>query len=110
MHTNLLDFVLTHLDRRSPKWTEVARSTGVPYDTLKKIATRTTPNPGVRHVQVLADYFQAQAQPKPADTLREGTVRHQQTRRAGELAIPLDDRRSNDVSALPPSPLPAQQV
>jgi hypothetical protein len=57
MNTNLLEFVLGNLDRRQPKWAEVSRGTGVPYDTLKKIATRITPNPGVRHIQKLADYF-----------------------------------------------------
>lgn len=60
MNTNLLDFVLSRLDTREPPWTEVARQTGVPYDTLKKIARRTTPNPGVKHVQALADFFAAQ--------------------------------------------------
>ena len=60
MNTNLLDFVLTNLDQRRQKWAEIARNTGIPYDTLKKIATRTTPNPGVKHVQRLADYFAPQ--------------------------------------------------
>ena len=62
MNTNILEFVLSNLDRRKPKWAVVARSTGVPYDTLKKIATRTTPNPGVRHIQALADYFRSMEQ------------------------------------------------
>ena len=58
MTTNLLNFVLARLDRREPRWTDVARATGVPYDTLKKIATRRTPNPGVQNVQRLADFFE----------------------------------------------------
>lgn len=57
MTPKLLDFVLERLDRRTPHWTEVAKATGVPYDTLKKIASRSTPNPGVRTVQAIADYF-----------------------------------------------------
>jgi len=57
MNSNLLDFVLTNLRRRDRSWVEVAKATGVPYDTLKKIANGVTPNPGVRHVQALADYF-----------------------------------------------------
>ena len=57
MNANIFEFVLEGLDRRTPAWAEVARATGVPYNTLKKIASRTTPNPGVRHVQTLADYF-----------------------------------------------------
>lgn len=57
MNTNLLGYVLAKLDERSVAWTQVSRETGIPYETLKKIAHRRTPNPGVRHVQVLADYF-----------------------------------------------------
>lgn len=76
MNTNLLDFVLANLDKRKPKWAEVSRSTGVPYDTLKKIATRTTPNPGVRHIQKLAEYFSEQSRTsnaKPAtETVAQG--------------------------------------
>lgn len=60
MNTNLLLFVLECLDRRVPNWSEVSRVSGVPYSTLKKIATRVTPNPGVQHVQALADYFMSQ--------------------------------------------------
>jgi hypothetical protein len=59
MNTDLLGFVLAKLDLRTPAWTEVARCTGVPYDTLKKIAKRRTPNPGVQHVQRIADFFMA---------------------------------------------------
>jgi DNA-binding transcriptional regulator YdaS (Cro superfamily) len=44
------------------------------------------------------------------DTLREGTVRRHKTRRAGELAVLLEDRRSNDAFAQPPCPMPAQEV
>lgn len=60
MNSNLLDFVLTSLRRRDRPWVEVAKATGVPYDTLKKIANGVTPNPGVKHVQALADYFSSQ--------------------------------------------------
>jgi hypothetical protein len=59
MNSNLLDFVLSNLRRRDHPWTEVAKASGVPYDTLKKIAHGITPNPGVKHVQALADYFAA---------------------------------------------------
>ena len=57
--TDLLSYVLGELDARRVKWTEVSAGSGVPYETLKKIAHRTTPNPGVRHVQRLADFFRA---------------------------------------------------
>ena len=60
MHINLLNFVLAHLAERKVPWTQVARDTGIPYETLKKIASRRTPNPGVLPVQTLADYFSKQ--------------------------------------------------
>ena len=67
MNTNLLDFVLAKLDERSIPWVRVSREAGIPYETLKKIAHRRTPNPGIRHVQALADYFTRSAAPEPAD-------------------------------------------
>jgi hypothetical protein len=63
MNNDLLGFVLAKLDLREPAWTDVARGAGVPYDTLKKIATRRTPNPGVQHVQRLADFFAGRESP-----------------------------------------------
>lgn len=57
MNTPILAYVLDQLDSRRRPWTVVARETQIPYDTLKKIARRTTPNPGVLHVQRLHDYF-----------------------------------------------------
>lgn len=62
MTTDLLDFVLARLDARDQPWTEIARCSGVPYSTLKKIAARITPNPGVQHVQRLANYFEGAPQ------------------------------------------------
>lgn len=68
MNINLLAFVRTHLSARAVPLTEVSSGSGVPYETLKKIASGATPNPGVLHVQRLADYFQARdaAAPAPA--------------------------------------------
>ena len=66
MQTNLLDYVLGQIDARQSKLIVISRDSGVPYETLKKIAHRRTPNPGVLTVQLLADYFQrthAAAQP-----------------------------------------------
>lgn len=60
MSQPILDYVLTKLQDRMTPWTEVARQTGIPYDTLKKIARGVTANPGVLHVQVLHDYFKQQ--------------------------------------------------
>lgn len=57
MFINLHSHVLAKLAAREVPWTQVARETGIPYETLKKIASQRTPNPGVQHVQTLADYF-----------------------------------------------------
>lgn len=57
MFINLHSHVLAKLAAREVPWTQVARDTGIPYETLKKIASGRTPNPGVQHVQKLADYF-----------------------------------------------------
>lgn len=57
MNTDLLGYVLPKLRDRSVGLRELAGKTGVPYDTLKKIALGYTKNPGVQHVQRLADYF-----------------------------------------------------
>ena len=72
MNPNLFDTVLARLRARRPNWREVSRGSGVPYETLKKIARGTTPNPGVMHVQRLADYFEAQGR-TPAPEAAEVT-------------------------------------
>lgn len=55
----MLQFVLGRLDACRGKHREVAANSGVPYSTVKKIACRITPNPGVNHVQTLSDYFKS---------------------------------------------------
>lgn len=77
MNTNLLGYVLAKLDERAINWKTISRDTGVPYETLKKIAHRRTPNPGVKHVQTLADFFQANGKAaaetcKPAEGAAHG--------------------------------------
>jgi hypothetical protein len=57
MSKPILDVVLANLRARKVPWTVVARDSGVPYDTLKKIAAGTTSNPGVLHIQALFEYF-----------------------------------------------------
>ena len=53
----LLDYVLRKLAENKGSHVEISKATGIPYGTLAKIAQRTTANPGVNHVQALADYF-----------------------------------------------------
>lgn len=57
MRENIYDYVMSRLDARVVPLVCVSRETGIPYESLKKIAHRRTPNPGVRHVQTLADFF-----------------------------------------------------
>lgn len=57
MSEGIYDYTMAKLQARVVSMARLARETGIPYETLKKIAHRRTPNPGVRHVQVLADYF-----------------------------------------------------
>lgn len=60
MHTEpLLAYVLRRLEETKGQHKDIARDSGVPYSTLTKIFQRVTPNPGVLHVQRLADYFKA---------------------------------------------------
>lgn len=53
----ILDYVLRNLDKNKGAHKEIAELSGVPYSTLAKIAQRVTPNPGVQHIQSLADHF-----------------------------------------------------
>jgi hypothetical protein len=57
MRENIYDYVMSKLDARVVPLVRVSRETGIPYESLKKIAHRRTPNPGVKHVQTLADFF-----------------------------------------------------
>ena len=57
MHVNLLEFVRARLESSKGKWPAIAEATGVPYDTITKIAQGTIEDPGVSKVQKLANYF-----------------------------------------------------
>ena len=57
MRENIYTYVMSELDARAVPLVRVSRETGIPYESLKKIAHRRTPNPGVRHVQTLAEFF-----------------------------------------------------
>lgn len=58
-HEPILNYVLRRLAESRGRYKEIAERSGVPYSTLSKIAQRVTPNPGVLHVQALADYFRS---------------------------------------------------
>jgi predicted transcriptional regulator len=54
----LFAFVLRRLGETRGRWTDAAKYSGVPYDTVKKIAQGRTKDPSVSTVQKLADYFE----------------------------------------------------
>ena len=51
---SLLEFVKDGLERHKGDWPQIADETGVPYDTLAKIARGVIGDPGVRKVEKLA--------------------------------------------------------
>lgn len=59
MEQPIFEYVLAGLERTKGRWPAVAEASGVPYKTLTKIAQREIIDPGVSHVQKLADYFRA---------------------------------------------------
>jgi hypothetical protein len=64
----MLATVLRRLDQTKGAWPDIARESGVPYQTLTKIACRIVADPRVSTVQTLFDYFAAHAQqPAAAD-------------------------------------------
>jgi predicted transcriptional regulator len=54
------DYVLAELGKRNGSWPTVARESGVPYGTLKKIATKSTTAPRIDTLEQLAAYFREQ--------------------------------------------------
>ncbi|MFM0646887.1 hypothetical protein PQR14_21395 [Paraburkholderia bryophila] len=58
----MLDTVLRKLKETRGRWPEVSDGSGVPYQTLTKIASRVHPDPRVSTVQTLFDYFLGRAQ------------------------------------------------
>jgi predicted transcriptional regulator len=50
-------FVKRRLDETRGRWTDAAKYSGVPYDTVKKIAQGKTKDPTVSNVQKLSNYF-----------------------------------------------------
>lgn len=54
---NLHDYVLEQLEAAKGRWPEVAAQSGVSRRTIEKIARREIEDPGISHVQKLADYF-----------------------------------------------------
>lgn len=53
----MLDYVLRKLEESRGTWPDISEKTGVPYDTITKIAQRKIEDPKVSKLQTLADYF-----------------------------------------------------
>ncbi|MDQ7981367.1 hypothetical protein QYH69_29475 [Paraburkholderia sp. SARCC-3016] len=53
----MLDCVLRRLDAVRGKWPQISEQSGVPYQTLTKIACRIVTDPRISTVQTLYDYF-----------------------------------------------------
>jgi hypothetical protein len=66
----MLVTVLRRLDGEKGNWREVANGSGVPYQTLTKIAGRFHKNPRVSTVQALFDYFSC----RPDQSLPTGSA------------------------------------
>lgn len=54
----LFAYVIRRLAETRGRWTDASKYSGVPYDTVKKIAQGRTKDPSVSTVQKLADYFE----------------------------------------------------
>ncbi len=55
----LYDYVMGKLEARTETYQDIAEGSGVPKRTVEKIARREIEDPGVSHVQQLADYFRS---------------------------------------------------
>jgi transcriptional regulator with XRE-family HTH domain len=61
MTTSIHDYVVGQLQSAKGRWSEVAEATGISKRTIEKIARRETENPGVKHIEALAAYFERYA-------------------------------------------------
>jgi transcriptional regulator with XRE-family HTH domain len=61
MKLPIYEFVLKELAEAKGSWPEVASGSGISKRTIEKIARREVKNPGIHHVQRLADYFARKA-------------------------------------------------
>ncbi len=59
---NMYDYVRLRLEATKGRWTAVAEGSGVSKRTIEKIARAEIKDPGVSHVQKLADYFRSAPQ------------------------------------------------
>lgn len=60
-------YVLGQLELTKGTWRAIADESGVPYDTITKIAQRQIEDPKVSKLQKLANYFRAKQTSEPAE-------------------------------------------
>lgn len=64
MQTGIYEYVLRELEAAKGSWTQVAEGSGVPKRTVEKIARKEIADPGVSHIEKLADYFRREERPQ----------------------------------------------
>lgn len=57
MNTNILDFVMAHLTAPGTSLAQVCRDTGLKRSWLWQLKDGRIPDPSVRKIQTLAEYF-----------------------------------------------------
>ena len=57
MNETLYEFVMRQLQASKGRWPAVAQSSGVSLRTIRKIASKEIQDPGVSHVEKLAEHF-----------------------------------------------------
>jgi transcriptional regulator with XRE-family HTH domain len=61
MPESIYEFVMAKLQATKGKWREVADGSGVSARTIEKIARKEIADPGVSHIEKLANYFRGRA-------------------------------------------------
>ena len=61
METSIYEFVLSELVKAKGHWPAISNGTGISRRTIEKIARKEVSNPGVKHIQTLAEYFKRAA-------------------------------------------------
>ena len=59
MNTNLLSQTLSELSSRRGQWAAICRTTGLDYDWMTKLAQGRINDPGIKKIQLLAEFFKA---------------------------------------------------
>jgi transcriptional regulator with XRE-family HTH domain len=57
MPESIYEYVMAELERSKGRWPAVAEGSGVSRRTIEKIARREIVDPGISHIEKLANYF-----------------------------------------------------